>query len=991
MNIKIFFYILAKKIIHYEKSSAYFIKCNDAISYLLAQNRTASHGCYGSTPAPLTIITNPTGGIGPFAYNWQESSDGSTFTDIPGATNITYTPPALTATRWYRLRQNNCSDDVNSNSVQITVLNQVTGGTIGSDQTVCAGAPVATLTNVTNPTGGSGSGSADYSYRWEMSTDGGATWVPASGTPTGTPTGINFTPNPLTQTTLFRRIANDDVSCPGCPGVDAPSNVVTITVNGAISGGTISANQVICTNAAPSPLNNVTAPSGGSGGWTYQWEISTDGGITWANAIGTGATTIGPFTPTPISQTSLFRRRANNAGCGGPVYSNTVLVEVVNLSTTVIGENGNQVFVQSTCNGATFDPNPWQVVGSNFDPTSCSNATQTYQWQSSPDGITWTNMIGQTGASLDLGMGSVTTTTYYRRVTTIGSCTNYSNTVKIVVDNALCINIRWKPNTNGVWNDVNNWQKYDYGRGEWVPACVVPNSDYHVKIDNLAGNIVHIPAGYTAQCADITLGANAKIVFDGNNSYLQAWGNVALNGLLERNTPADRVRLELRGLRCNVVINPSFTTNVGTRYDELRFNLQTNMNYADLLSPTIVSNVGQLIFQQGKVRSNNPLNLLSVQNTSPNAVIATDYLHNYFFYDAPGTPAELSWSCKQQGLYKFPLGVRYNGSFYSTPTELNFWDATDLNTYDSIRVSFFRVNPGTFTTSVGECGNNGYDGLLDAGFWRYLPEGGTGNPGKYHLKVWVQATLWTNFTPIVGTNSWTIAKRADGSSPWQLVGNCDPNCANTISPWLLACRLNVNSFSDAAIPIDNDLPFPVEMLPLVATPNKTEILLTWQTLSEKNNKGFHIYRSEDGTQYQKIGWKDGMINSNIPVSYQFSDKDVKPHIIYYYRLHQEDLDGRFSYSNIAEAMIVDELQYAISIYPNPTDNIVNLNYFSDIQSKMFVKLYDMNGKLLYEQTVNMEIGKGSLQLDLSHLAMATYNLEVSINGKVETFKIVKFK
>jgi len=218
-----------------------------------------------------------------------------------------------------------------------------------------------------------------------------------------------------------------------------------------------------------------------------------------------------------------------------------------------------------------------------------------------------------------------------------------------------------------------------------------------------------------------------------------------------------------------------------------------------------------------------------------------------------------------------------------------------------------------------------------------------------------------------------------------------PNCANTISPWLLACRLNVNSFSDAAIPIDNDLPFPVEMLPLVATPNKTEILLTWQTLSEKNNKGFHIYRSEDGTQYQNIGWKDGMINSNIPVSYQFSDKDVKPHIIYYYRLHQEDLDGRFSYSNIAEAMIVDELQYAISIYPNPTDNFVNLNYFSDIQSKMFVKLYDMNGKLLYEQTVNMEIGKGSLSLDLSNLALATYHLEVTVNGKVETFKIVKVK
>jgi hypothetical protein len=51
----------------------------------------------------------------------------------------------------------------------------------------------------------------------------------------------------------------------------------------------------------------------------------------------------------------------------------------------------------------------------------------------------------------------------------------------------------------------------------------------------------------------------------------------------------------------------------------------------------------------------------------------------------------------------------------------------------------------------------------------------------------------------------------------------------------------------------------------------------------------------------------------------------------------------------------------------------------------------MNGKLLYEQTVDMEIGKGSLSLDLSNLALATYHLEVTVNGKVETFKIVKVK
>ncbi|MCS7075036.1 MAG: hypothetical protein NZ108_11260, partial [Bacteroidia bacterium] len=301
--------------------------------------------CYGATPAPLTILTNPTGGIGAFSYQWQVSPDNMNWTNITGATNNTYSPGPLTATRYYRLVQSNCGSSPTSNVIQITVLNQVTGGTIGSNQTVCANGTIATLTNISNPTGGSGTGPADYSYRWQVSSDGGVTWQPASGTPTGTPVGINFTPNSISTpgTYLFRRIANDDVSCPGCPGVDAASNTVTITVSGVVNGGTIGNNQIICTNSAPAALTNITAPSGGSGGWSYQWEISTDGGITWSNATGTGATTVGPFTPTAISQTALYRRRATNAGCG-IVYSNTVLVQVVNLSTTVIGENGNHVF-----------------------------------------------------------------------------------------------------------------------------------------------------------------------------------------------------------------------------------------------------------------------------------------------------------------------------------------------------------------------------------------------------------------------------------------------------------------------------------------------------------------------------------------------------------------------------------------------------------------------------------------------------------------------
>jgi PKD repeat protein len=57
--------------------------------------------CVNNSPGPITGST-PTGADGNFFYRWQSSPDGTTWTDIPGATNKDYTPPVLTASTQYR-------------------------------------------------------------------------------------------------------------------------------------------------------------------------------------------------------------------------------------------------------------------------------------------------------------------------------------------------------------------------------------------------------------------------------------------------------------------------------------------------------------------------------------------------------------------------------------------------------------------------------------------------------------------------------------------------------------------------------------------------------------------------------------------------------------------------------------------------------------------------------------------------------------------------
>lgn len=59
---------------------------------------------YNSIPAALSG-TSPTGGSPPYSFQWKVSTDNVTFSDIPGATGLTYQPGALTTTTYYKIQQ----------------------------------------------------------------------------------------------------------------------------------------------------------------------------------------------------------------------------------------------------------------------------------------------------------------------------------------------------------------------------------------------------------------------------------------------------------------------------------------------------------------------------------------------------------------------------------------------------------------------------------------------------------------------------------------------------------------------------------------------------------------------------------------------------------------------------------------------------------------------------------------------------------------------
>ncbi|MBW3130433.1 gliding motility-associated C-terminal domain-containing protein [Hymenobacter profundi] len=360
--------------------------------------------CAGSTPAPLTSTGAATGGTGTFAYQWEYSTDNTTWIGVTGATDETFAPGALTVTTSFRRRVTvGACGPVTSNMVTITVTPALTAGTIATDQTVCAGSTPAALTG-TAATGGTGT----FAYQWESST-GNTTWTAIAGA-----TNEAFAPGVLSATTSFRR----QVSSGSCAAVT--SNVVTITVTPALIAGTIAADQAVCAGSAVAPLTSSAAPTGGTGQFVYQWESSPNN-ITWTAIPGaTGA----EYAPGTLTSTTYFRRQVSSGACAA-VTSNVVTITVTPALTA-----GTIAASQTLCAGST--PAPLTSTGA----ATGGNGTIDYQWESSSDNATWAAIGGATSATYT--PGTLAATTYFRRRATSGPCGPVvSNVVTITVTPAL--------------------------------------------------------------------------------------------------------------------------------------------------------------------------------------------------------------------------------------------------------------------------------------------------------------------------------------------------------------------------------------------------------------------------------------------------------------------------------------------------------------------------------------------------------------------------
>ncbi len=168
---------------------------------------------------------------------------------------------------------------------------------------------------------------------------------------------------------------------------------------------------------------------------------------------------------------------------------------------------------------------------------------------------------------------------------------------------------------------------------------------------------------------------------------------------------------------------------------------------------------------------------------------------------------------------------------------------------------------------------------------------------------------------------------------------------------------------------------PVILTTFTAKPTATNtVALNWATSSEIVNKGFRIERQAGGAngKFESIGFvasKSNGGNSQTALYYNFIDANPRSGSTTYYRLAQENLDGKTTYSEVRVVKLSGET--VSTMFPNPSTGVVNISRTAN-GKKMNILVIDMAGRMVQQFT---NITDSNYKLNISKSGM--YNIKIT--------------
>jgi len=251
------------------------------------------------------------------------------------------------------------------------------------------------------------------------------------------------------------------------------------------------------------------------------------------------------------------------------------------------------------------------------------------------------------------------------------------------------------------------------------------------------------------------------------------------------------------------------------------------------------------------------------------------------------------------------------------------------------------------------------------------------NPGSTDAN---SSYVYGSGTPIE-SNTNTFVVFSGGSTSFT-VSNLDPS----LTYYYYSFEFNDDGVLQAEnyrVPNNEPLsPLPVELVAFTAQLRSEKVYLNWTTASERNNSGFEIQRTQNEQEFQTILTREGNGTTTARSTYEAVDNQPLKGVSYY-RLKQNDNDGKFAYSPVV--VVRNQSLTKATFYPNPTSGKLTISLPQEqVATVVKVRVTDLSGR---EVKTLMLPATG--EIDLSALQAGTYLITVGSGESQITRRVVK--
>jgi hypothetical protein len=646
-----------------------------------------------------------------------------------------------------------------------------------------------------------------------------------------------------------------------------------------------------------------------------------------------------------------------------------------------------------------------------------------YNWQSSPDGITFTNIPGQNNAFT--ATVTQTTATYYRFVDscTMSGMSGISNVIYVTMNSTaqcICIPVY---TTGCTFNDkiqdveLNTLSNFTGGDCETgTPKGYIvfdpSNPSYTTHLTQAVTYTAYITtASGGAAGVAIWIDYNDNGIFEASEKYFTA-GTVPSSSTVGIDIPVPssapvgdhvmRVRLVWNNSGTNITACGSFT------YGETEDYTIT----IDPGTPCSGTPTAGTISGPASSCSNSPFTITNTGATAGLAGLVFRWQSSpdgITFTDIPGetNPNSLTVAQSSATYYRFvdsctaSLKNAVSNVLYVPMSSPGLCHCTtNLHSFASPCLSVVDINGMTNSTG-GTCA---------------LPSFTAYDESQYTTTLYIANTYTLNInTSGSAIVSVWIDYNQNGSfeaSEWQQVyttgstGSVDITIPNTALTGLTTMRVrarasgNPNGANDACTTFGSGetqdylvtittAPVPVTTLYFKGSKQTDGNLLSWKNNCNTSSLTFELQRSSNARDFAGIN-KFTVDASRCSEPFSYLDRSPVAGTNYY-RLKYTEADGKVSYSTVVAILNGSKTFELVGLLPTLVDNgTATLNVSAASRMPVGVIVRDMQGRMLQNLNIVVESGSNTIPMNFTNLAAGSYQLSAyTADGYQQTIRFVK--